>query len=234
MNMSIAAATVADTGSNNFTMSDGANPWRRAGVTDVTAITNSGRQGAREQWMGNALNVNVNAVQLPTYVFISKPAAALLTANTLSLRASLHHAATAVKTVRIRRIKVSGQMSAVAESSIIEVHRITAAPTGTAVTGAAATASLTPFDTRDPAAEATATTSLTAATSTGLLTHLVITSEDAAALHGGGAVIYDWQEAGQTKAITIRSGVLEGIAVGIISSAGVTPTLTVEIQFTEE
>lgn len=210
-------------------------PWREPRVTDPNAIANAQQYAASAKTAGAALNVNTNAVQLATYKLTMKPSAAALTANTLSLRCSLHHLATSTKTVRIRRIEVTGLMTAVAEASQIEVHRVTAAPIGTAVIAGTYTVagSYVPTNPADPNPEATALNSLTTATSIGLLTHGFLTT-GGAALHGGGETIYDYDADSQMKPITLRAGVLEGIAIGILASAAVTPTLTVEITFTEE
>lgn len=208
-----------------------------AGVTDVAAIPGALQRGAREQWVGNAMNVNINAIQLATYKAVMKPTASALTANTLSLRCSLHHLATSTRTVRIRTIEVSAFMTAVIEASQIELHYLTAAPTGTAVPTArsgTATANVNAaLDPRDPAPEAVALNTITA-TSAGIISHGFLTYGSAAAIHGGGTKIYDAQEGGPTKVPLLRAGVLEGIAIGIISNAAVTPTLTVEITYTEE
>lgn len=228
------AITVADTGSNNLTISDGIYGWKEANVTDVANIPNALRTGIREQAVGNALNVNTNAVQLATYKMTCKPTASALTAGTLSFRASLYHLIGSTKTVRIRSISVTGMMSAVIEASTIEIHYITAAPSaGTAVSGRGVAGSLCALDPRDPAPEAIAINNPTV-TSVGLITNGFLCYGSAAAIHGGGAKIYDWQESGSTKPITLRAGVVEGIAIGILSNGAVTPTLCIEITFTEE
>jgi hypothetical protein len=236
--LQFSAVAVGNSGDNSTSITDGQLPYRRARVADPSLISGALAYGPNERSAGMALNVNTNAIQVPTYRATVKPAAAKLTANTLSLRVALHHTAASTKTVRIRRITVSGLMDNVIEASIIELHRITAAPTGTVVPNGAgsatATAANVPHDTRDVSPEAVLSNSLTAATSAGLTCSAFLAYGAVAAAHGGGCEVYDWPESSQEKPITLRAGVLEGIAVGIISTAAVTPTLTVEIDYTEE
>lgn len=235
--LQFSAVGMGDTGNNTTQISDGQHSFRKAKVTDPTVIPNALLYGAGALTNGAAVNTNTNAVQLATYKAIAKPSAAALVAGTLSYRVALHHAATATKTVKIRKIECNVLMSAVAEGALIEVHKFTTtAPTGAAIAGVgtAATGSLIPAHPADPAAEAVLTNSTTAI---GTFAGIVATgylSQGAATTHAGGTDIYVWPDASLVKPITLRPGVLEGIAIGIISNAAVTPTLTVDIAFTEE
>ena len=182
------------------------------------------------------LPVDVNALQLPTFKTILRPANTAATANTLTLRAGIWHLATAVKNVRIRTIEVNALMNGVVEATIAEVHLITAAPTGTtAVTAGTrtATANHAPIDRGDANPEVSAAHGGTW-TSAGILTTGFLCYGSAAAVHGGGAKIYDHQEGSVHKPLILRAGQLEGIAVGFVSNAAANPTLTVEITYTEE
>lgn len=230
-----AAVALADTGRNAMHISDGVYPWQRVAVTDVTTIPNSMRTAPREQWAGNALNVNTNAVQLATYKAVLKPTASALTANTVTPRAALYHLATATKTCRVRRIEVNALMSAVAQASVIEVHWMNTAPTaGSAVAQGtrSATGANAGLDPRDPAPECEARSNVSV-TSQGLVCTGFLCAGPAT-VHGGGNIIYNWEENGMEKPITFRPGVLEGIIISIVSNAAVVPTLTVEITYTEE
>lgn len=208
-----------------------------ASIVDISTIAGASAEVATNPLSGDALNVNTNAVQLATYKLIVKPTAAALTANAIAYRAALWHLAASTKTVRIRAVEVNVAVSAVAQSLSAEVHWLTAAPTGgTAVTAAAtgsATASLRPLDPRDANCEASGMHTAVSATTAGLTASGFVAASSSAALHGGGVKIYDWQESGPQKPITLPAGTLCGIAVGFISSAAPTITPTVEITFTE-
>lgn len=209
-------------------------------VTDVSAIPNSLLRGPREMTVGDALNVNANAVQLATYKWIAKPTAAAVSANTIAWRSGIWHLATATRTMRIRTVEVAVSVSAVAQSLTCEIHRFSGtAPTGGSTVAATATDTATTarysLDPRDPVSEAvTVYNTMTAPTGIALGMTGFVCASSSAALHGGGLKVYDWQEGGYSKALTIRAGVLEGILVGFISSAAPTITPTIEITFTEE
>lgn len=225
---SIAITAGAGTAVDTFTQADGSH--RQAMVIgDATAATTA-------TVVGGALSVNANLSTLPTFKTILRPAASALTANTLSLRAGLWHAASSTKTIRVRTIEVNVLMSATIEATICEVHWITAAPTGTtAVTSGtrSATAAHAALDRGDANPEASAAHGGTWV-SAGILCTGFLVYGSAAAVHGGGTKIYDHQEGGVHKPLTFRAGALEGLAVGLVSNAAATPTLTVEITYTEE
>ena len=233
----VGAVGIADTGRFAQGIADGVTPWRRAGVTDVSTVVGALQNGPTDRGAGNALNVNTNAVQKATYKAVCKPTAAASTANTFQARVTIHHLAAATKTVRIRRIIVVAQQPATVAYCQAELHRITAVPTGTVVspTVPTATNSVLPTDGRDSVPEAVVMTSVTAAASAGILSAAFLTVlSGTAVVHGGGVLLYDWQESGETKPVTLRAGVLEGIAVGITSNVAISSNLTIEITFTEE
>jgi len=206
-------------------------------VVDISTINGAAAEVATNPLSGDALNVNINAVQLATYKMTVKPGAAALSANTLAFRAALWHLGTSVRTVRIRAVEVNVAVSALAQSLSAEVHWINAAPSGgTAITSAttpSATAALRPLDPRDAGCEAQGAYASLTLTSAGLTATGFVAASSSAALHGGGVKIYDWQEGGPQKPITLPAGTLSGIAVGFLSNAAPTITPTVEITFTE-
>lgn len=219
-----------------------------ASVIDVSTIPGATVESARDPGSGDALNVNTNAAQIPTYKFISKPVAAALTANTIAYRTAFWHTAASTRGIKIRAIEVNVAVSALAQSLSCEVHFVSGAVapsgTGTSITSATATTTnaMYPLDRRNTVA--TEGLGLVASGATNLTTgaptigpHLAmsgfVAASTAAALHGGGVKIYDWQESGPQQPLTLRQGVLEGIFVGFISNAAPTITPTVEITFTE-
>lgn len=226
---SIAITAGAGTAVDTFTQANG--DHRQAVVIgDAAAATTA-------TVFGGALSVNANLSTLPTFKTILRPTSAALVANTLSLRAGIWHAATATKTIRVRTIEVNVLMGATIEATVAEVHWITAAPTGTtAVTAGtrSATAAHAPIDRGDANPECSAAHSGTWV-SAGILATGFLVYGAAAAVHGGGIKVYDHQEGGVHKPLTFRAGQLEGLAVGLVSNAAVTPSqLTVEITYTEE
>lgn len=179
-------------------------------------------------------SVDTNAAQAATYKLIAKTAATNMTAGALSYRFALFHPASAAKTVRVCGIEVQVSVSATAEVLTCEVHRITTAPTGTAVTTMAATASLYALDARDGACETSGLHTIGTAASAGLMMSTYLTSSTANTVHGGSATIYDWRPGGLAKPLILRPGVAEGIAVAFLSTNAPAVTPTVEITFTEE
>lgn len=219
-----------------------------ASVVDVSTIPGATVESARDPGSGDALNVNINAVQIPTYKFICKPTAAALVANTVAYRAAFWHTAASTKGIKIRSIEVNVAVSAVAQSLSCEIHFFSGtAPTNTGTTHTSAstpttTAALYPLDRRNTAATEASGAYATSATnqtntSTTIAPHIAVTgfiaASSTAALHGGGLKIYDWQEGGPQQPLTLRQGVLDGIMIGFVSSAAPTITPTVEITYTE-
>jgi hypothetical protein len=150
-----------------------------------------------------------------------------LAANTQRNVLSLHHAASAVRTVRVRRISI-GFVNATATAAAVffQVFRGTAAPTG----GAAASV-VTP-NAAIAAAEVSATTNPTITTAT-LLTHIHYGTIAASGV-AASQLVYDWQEGGETVPIVLRAGVLESLVIAVTASAAITITPYIQIILTEE
>lgn len=192
---------------------------------------------------GAALNVNPNAVQKATYRVAMRRDTAAYTVGTIQWHLSLHHAASATRAVRIRRVEVAhtiGPTATTGSAVRFEMHRLTAAPTGTALAAGSsgATGAYLPVDGRLPAGEVTALT-LPTATSAGLLASGVSGSAPPAAHGAVSGVLYDWQEGGEQPPIILRPGVLEGIAIGshatiALAVAANVSVVTVEVSLTEE
>jgi hypothetical protein len=153
--------------------------------------------------------------------------------------ATLHHAATSTKKVRVRRVTVAVESSTVAGLVVCDLMKITSAP-------ATGNPAITPavLDGGDAAAEATA---LALPTTAGTESAAVIASKEwNLGATATGSVINPppplqyidlFSEADldpEEKAITLRAGVLEGIAVTFDCSAATTLKAFVIIRFTEE
>lgn len=177
-----------------------------------------------------ALPVYVNAIQSATYFASARGlATGTLTANTAKSILSFEHAAGSTKTVRIRRIIVAGyQTTALAGTLDIELTRGSAASSGgTAVTPIAANPA-------DPAADTTVKTLPTITAATVVVNWPFAATPTTAATAQGSTVLYDWQEAGDTKPLTLRAGNLDTLVLNAISTAAQAWTLTVAVTFTEE
>jgi hypothetical protein len=162
------------------------------------------------------------------------------TANTRRQFATLHHTASSTRTVRIRRVQVALKSNSVAAVVDADLVFITAAP---ATGNPAITPS--PHNRGDAAAEATA---LALPTTAGTEGPLIATVEynlgvTAAASTVNPPPAVDWRTlydsdgiAGDdaAKAIVLRAGQLEGIAVVLDANAASTVTAYVRIVFTEE
>ncbi len=101
-------------------------------VTDPAAIPNALNAPPA---FGPALNVNSNAISKATYIATvgaTGISTGALTANTRKNVLSLHHAATAVRTVRVRRVFIGGFQTGTAAVGTVygALFRGTAAPTG--------------------------------------------------------------------------------------------------------
>ncbi len=238
-----AAIAVADTGSNNHVLSDASYPWRRAGVTDVNSIAGAGRSSLREQTYGSALNVNTNALQLATYhvnrspqagVAPGSPATPAMVANTPKIMLVGWHAASSTKTVRIRRIRISAAF-ALTVTYVYEVYRTNVAPTG------GTTVVSRPSDSADPASDTSWMFQSTVAIGTqlvdgSLVDQAVIATNGAMGVASGHGeiILYDWQENGQTKPLTMRAGVLEGFCITVKSTGTGAPDSVINVTYTEE
>lgn len=161
------------------------------------------------------------------------------TANTRRQFATIHHAAAATKTVKIRRVSVTVILIVTAATELnIDLVRITSAPTTPAP-------AITPglSDNTDAAAEATCMALPGTAGTEGA----VIASQYASlGITGAGSTVnppvqfprYELVSQDQfddeAKLPTIRAGVLEGWAVTFDSTAAARVIARVDIQFTEE
>ena len=161
----------------------------------------------------NPLPVDLNSTYDATYIIpINRLVNTALAANTTRQQLSLEHAASAVKTLRIRKIHLGAlNTTAVAGDLRVFVDYGTAASTaGTAITPQPASAGTA-------AAEITAKTlpTITAAT-----TKFVAYIGSAAATANTsivGVTVYDWYPGSHETPLTIRAGVLESLVIGIQS-----------------
>lgn len=160
------------------------------------------------------------------------------TANTRKQYATIHHAASATKTVRLRLVRFWLYTSTAVVDLRVDLVRITTAP----ATGNPAITP-TPADTSDAAAEATCLALPTTAATEGAL---FTSFPTVVGITGGGPATnpppitnvmdllspsaYD----DEAKMPTIRAGVLEGWAVTLDSNTATTVTGMVEIEFAEE
>lgn len=161
-------------------------------------------------------------------------------ANSRKQFATLHHAASATKTVRIRRVQVALKSNSVAAVIDADLVFITTAPaTGNpAVTPAS-------LNRGDAAAEAVA---LALPTTAATEAALIATVEYNLGITGAASTVnpppaVDWRDLYNSdgidgddaaKALALRAGQLEGIAVVLDASAAATVTAYVRIVFTEE
>jgi hypothetical protein len=173
------------------------------------------RQAARPNWLSNAFG----AAGRKQY-------------------ATIHHAAASTKTVRLRRVRVAMTENTAASYLIADLVRITTAP-------ATGNPAVTPgvLDSADPAAEATCLALPTTAGTEGAIISNQIW--DAGIIAGASTTAINatatWQDLlppgnydDESKAPTIRAGVLEGWAVTIDAQAITNPKFQIEIEFTEE
>lgn len=179
------------------------------------------------------LSVTINGSQLATYTAkLNTVATGVLTANSASNFMSFEHAATATKTVKIRRIIISGYtVTTVASPVTFQLQRGTAASTGgtTVVTA--------PTNPATSAAEVTVKSSPSLAIVAG---GAILFSETLASVTTTANslippfVFYDWQEGGETAPLTLRAGVLDTLVLSILCTGAVNATLNVSVVFTEE
>ncbi len=165
----------------------------------------------------------------------------VFTANTRVQFATIHHAATAVRTVRLRRVLVGLRANTVAVDLNMDLVRITSAPaTGNpAITSSRA-------DSSDAVAEATCLALPTTAGTeeaqpfSTLFSSPGVTGAGSTANPVPGTPWIDllatgsWTGDDESKVPAIRAGVLEGWAVTIDANAATTLTAQVVVEFTEE
>jgi hypothetical protein len=209
-----------------------------AGTGNVTVIVAPAQQGVEPL-------VATRARKVPTYQAVYRAATRpyyldfTFTANTRKQYATIHHAATATKTVRLRRASVTVILITTAATELnFDLVRITTAPaTGNpAVTPAIAESS-------DAAAEATCL----ALPGTAATEGAVFASQYASLGITGAAstvnppaqfpryeLITPDQYDDEAKLPTIRAGVLEGWSLTIDSTAAARVIARVDMQFSEE
>jgi hypothetical protein len=162
------------------------------------------------------------------------------TANTRKQFATLHHTALATKTVRIRRVQISLESSSVAAITAADLLFITSAPAS-----GNPTITPTPLNRGDAAAEAAALALPTTAGTEGALINSIEYNlgVTGAASTANPPPAVEWIDlydsdgiAGDdaAKALVLRAGQLEGIAVVLDCNAASTVKGFVRIVFTEE
>lgn len=177
-----------------------------------------------------AIPVYVNAQQYATYdVSARNLASGVLTANTAKAVLSFEHGAASTKTVRIRRIMVHMiQVTALSGLVDVQITRGTAASSaGTAVTPQARRLT-------DPAAEVVVKslpTIVAASVADNIPAGGFATTTT---LYSPPVLIYDWQEAGETKPYLLVAGALQSLVINVISTAAHNLTLTISVDLTEE
>ena len=213
----IIAAFAADTNRDAGMLADSLVPARRARVSD-------GR-----------LWVDSNAAAKPTYLLTAhQVVTGALTANTRKDVLTLEHAAAATKTVRLRRLTVSGyQSTALAGLVYFAIYRGTAASTaGTA---------LVPLPTNPGGAAAEMTARVIAAGASPTITAAAgpLTSgsgQSLAATANTGfqnVVVYDWQNNGDQEPLLLRAGFLDTLVFAVFSTVAHNLTLQVTATVTE-
>lgn len=161
-------------------------------------------------------------------VCLDNVASAALTANTRKDMMSIHHAGTATKTVRIRRITVGGfQTTALVGTAYMKVFRGTAAPTAGTPIGTQ------PINPASAAAEVTVN-SLPTITAATLLHTGAIGFLSAATAQTGFPQIMLYDDREDVRALVLRSGVLESLVLAVYSNVAHNLTLQVTVYFTEE
>jgi hypothetical protein len=230
---SIRALTSADVvsavQSGTWTVQQGTPPWAE-NLTQIAGTALAAKTVPANADGQVAIPVYVNAQQYATYdVAARNIATGALTANTAKAVLSLEHGATSTKTVRIRRIVIHAiQTTALSGLFDVQITRGTAASSaGTAVTPVARRQS-------DPAAEVVVK-SLPTITAATVADNIPAGGFGATtALYSPPVLVYDWQEAGETKPYMLRAGVLESLVINIVSNVAHNLTLTVSLDLTEE
>jgi hypothetical protein len=181
-----------------------------------------------------AVPVYTNAIQAPTYTSAARAVATgILTANTAKQIISFEKT-NAAKTVKIRRIIVSGyQTTATALAGTLEfqLNRGSAASSG----GTAATVNGGPrvgSDAADVICTLKSLPTIVAATLVDTIPGFV--TPTAAATGFPFTPIFDWQEAGETKPWTLVSGAIDSLVLSVISTAAQSWTLSFHIVYTVE
>jgi hypothetical protein len=216
--------------SGTLTANQGGAPWSE-NITQIggSALalkalpTNGSGQAAIPVW--------INATEMATYEVVAAAiSSGALTANTAKQILSLEHAAGATKTVKIRRIIISGVVTTGAATASIEFRMFR----GTAASSAGTAITPQPVLPGTSAAEAVAKSlpTMTAATvlRTAVLGYMVAATTQAF----GPWVFYDWQEGGEVQPFTLRSANLDTLALSIQSTGAITAACHITVLLTEE
>jgi hypothetical protein len=179
-----------------------------------------------------ALPVWPNAIQDLTYeASIDNISSGALTANTDKAMFSIEHSGSATKTVKIRRIWLSYSVTtapAAAHWVGFRLYRGTAASSaGTAVTPLADLPG-------DAAAEAVVKT-LPTITAASRMRSGIMGNAASGVLHTVNMfLLYDWQESGEVKPLTLRAANLDSLMLAVVSNSTPTVLMFAIIIFTEE
>jgi hypothetical protein len=178
-----------------------------------------------------AVPVYTNAIQAPTYTSSARAVVTgALVANTAKQIISFEKT-NAAKTVKIRRIIVSGyQSTALAGLLEFQLNRGSAASSG----GTAATVNGGPRVNGDAATICTLKSLPTIVAATLVDTIPGFVTPTAVATGFPFTPIFDWQEAGETKPWTLVSGSIDSLVLSVISTAAQNWTLSFHIVYTEE
>jgi hypothetical protein len=207
----------------------------------------SGTSGTNATTLRASLANDSTTYQSPTYTCTFRLAArpyAISKVHTAGSRfqyATLYHASTALKTVRLKRVLFAMESNSVASIDVVDLMRLT---TTAPATGNPA---ITPgkHNTNDPAAESTC---LTLPTTNGSESDVLASIEYNLGITGSASVVnpappltyqevYSEDELGQVgdvKPLFMRAGVAEGFGVTVDASAASTIKAFVVIRFTEE
>ena len=176
-------------------------------------------------------NVDINGSLKATYHAVAKRTSNTFTAGSVKQMVTFHHIATTLKTVKFRKITIGIDTNSVAGVVTVDIVRISTAPTGTAFTPM-------PSDSSDPAATTLASALITFSGSEN--PSVIYTSTFNIGITASTfpptdqIVIYNWVAGSEQKPISLRPGILEGIAVKLTHSAASALTFNATVIFTEE
>lgn len=178
----------------------------------------------------NPLPVTINSNMKKTYIVpINRLVNVALAANTTRQQISIEHALSSTKTVRLRRIHI-GALNTTAVAGDLRVF----IDYGTAASSAGTVITAQPVNAASSAAECVAKSLPTIVAATTKLTCFVGSVPATANSSIVGIICYDWKEAGESEAFTLRAGVLESLVIGIQSFGLNVYHLTGYIELTEE
>jgi hypothetical protein len=211
-----------------------ATPWNE-NLAQVGGSAITLRSGAFGQ---AAVPVYNNAMRLNTFTAaLNAVSSGALVANTSKQVLSIEHAATSTKTVRIRRILISGWVSTASAAAAATIEwRVFY---GTAASSAGTVVTVQKTNAASPTPEAAVKSIPTIVAATGpIMGPTVSNATGTAGLVIGTLVpsytFYDWQESGETEPLTLRAGQLESLVLAVQSTSTPTVTIHATIIFTEE